>query len=170
MKYSKWKRACLDVLYPEGAVCLGCGRISDGNCLCPDCRRDLRHAGMLYAWDRRMLDGVPVWSMRLHEGLARTLVLKLKFDDDACAAEALADILLPLPEELTLSPDTVITWVPMPASRRRERCVDHAHLLAQAFAGRLRLLCRPLLHFRFYFPPYIFLFLILFSFLILCFL
>ena len=42
-------------------------------------------------------------------------------------------------------PDTVVTWVTMPESRRRERAVDHGRLLAEAFAEKLSLPCRQLL-------------------------
>ncbi len=134
-----------EILYPEGAICQGCGKISDGRALCPDCREALRHSGMLEAWAFREVDGVPVWSLREHEKLARHLVLRLKYNACACVAEELAEIVVPLSGDLKLSPDTIVTWVPMPASRRRERCVDHGRLLAEASARRLRLLCRPLL-------------------------
>jgi len=138
-------RAVLDVLYPEGALCQGCGKISDGECLCPDCRRELRTAGMLEAWAYRDLNGIPAWSMRGHTGLPRRLVIRLKHGANACIARELAEIAVPAPADLRLSPDTVVTWVPMPPSRLRERCVDHARLLAEAVAARYRLLCRPLL-------------------------
>ncbi len=134
-----------EIVYPEGALCQGCGKISDGRCLCPDCRKDLLHNGMLYAWERRDLGGVQAWSARGHTGLPRRLILRLKYHADACVAEELAEMLLSLPEELRISPNTIVTWVPMPARRRRERCVDHGRLLAEASARKLRLLCRPLL-------------------------
>lgn len=134
-----------DIVYPEGAVCQGCGKTSDGRCLCPDCREELRHSGMLHAWERRDLDGVEAWSVREHSGLVRKLIHGLKYRAEACIAEELAEIILPLPEGLSLSPHTIVTWVPMPEHRRRERCVDHGRLLAEATARKLRLLCRPLL-------------------------
>ncbi len=134
-----------DVLYPEGAVCQGCGKISDGRPLCPDCRDALLTGGMLDAWAFREVDGVPVWSLRSHENLPRHLVHRLKYNACACVAEELTEMLLPLPDELKLKPETVVTWVPMPESRRKERCVDHGRLLAEASARKLRLLCRPLL-------------------------
>ena len=137
--------ALREVIYPEGALCQGCGKLSDGRCLCPSCREELRHAGLLYAWERRDLGGVDAWSMRGHTDLARRLVIRLKHGANACIAEELAEIVLPLPSALRLSPDTVVTWVPMPENRKRERCVDHAALLADAIARKLRLLCRPLL-------------------------
>lgn len=148
-KTPSWLRSVasvfLDIVYPEGALCQGCGRITDGQCLCPACRDELRHAGMMYAWDQRILNGVPAWSLRGHTGLARHLILRLKYNADACIAQEMADVLLPLPPGLSFSPDTVVTWVPMPKRRKQERCVDHGQLLAEASARKLRLLCRPLL-------------------------
>ncbi len=134
-----------EVLYPEGAICQGCGKVSDGRPLCPECRENLRNSGLLEAWSFREVDGVPVWSLRAHETLPRHLVHKLKYNATACVAPELAEIVVPLPGDLRLSPHTVVTWVPMPASRKMERCVDHGKLLAEATARRLRLLCRPLL-------------------------
>ena len=34
-------RFLLDCVYPEGAVCRGCRKISDGTPLCPSCRKRL---------------------------------------------------------------------------------------------------------------------------------
>ena len=64
---------------------------------------------------------------------------------EARAARILAGLLLPLPEDVSFPPDTVVTWVTMPESRRRERAVDHGRLLAEAFAEKLSLPCRQLL-------------------------
>ena len=36
----------LDTVYPLGAVCRSCGRLSDGSPLCPDCSRRLRADGV----------------------------------------------------------------------------------------------------------------------------
>ena len=60
-------------------------------------------------------------------------------------ADELADLLLPVPSHICFSPETVVTWVPMPERRRRERCIDHGKVLAEAAAARLNLSCRPLL-------------------------
>lgn len=141
----KTKEMVLDIVYPEGAICLGCGKISDGRCLCAACREELLHSGMLYAWERRDVDGVDVWSARLYSGLARRLVWRLKYEANACVAKELAEVVVSLPKELVLSPGTIVTWVPMPAGRRRERCVDHGRMLAEETAKKLRLLCRQLL-------------------------
>ena len=139
----------LDLVYPEGAVCRSCGKISDGGVLCPDCLARLRDDGALFAWEKEEPEpGLTAYCLRPHEGVARDLVLLLKHRAEACAARQLADLVLPLPEGISFSPDTVVTWVTMPESRRRERCVDHGRLLAEETARRLELPCRQLLNRR----------------------
>jgi predicted amidophosphoribosyltransferase len=72
-------------------------------------------------------------------------VLRLKHSAEKCLAEELAGLLLPVPSHVVFPPETVVTWVPMPESRRRERCIDHGKALAEAAAARLGLSRRPLL-------------------------
>jgi len=104
-------RFLLDCVYPEGAVCRGCGKISDGTPLCPSCRKRLTEEGAGLAWDFTDLEpGLPAYSLRPHDGLPRQLILNLKHRGEACLAEELARLILPLPAYLTLSPDTVVTW------------------------------------------------------------
>ncbi len=135
-----------ELVYPEGALCCACGRVSDGQALCPACRKALRDDGFAAAWDREeIMPGLVAWSLRPHRGIHRTLVLRLKHGTEARAAGLLADLLLPLPEGLSFPPETVVTWVAMPASRLRERAIDHGELLARAVAERLGFPCRPLL-------------------------
>ena len=135
-----------EILYPEGALCLNCGRISDGNTLCPDCRRDLREGDLLESWETGEVGGVPFWSMRPHRGIPRTLILRLKHGAESRAAAELAAILQTRPAYFpALSPDTVVTWVPGPKGRILERGVDHGKLLAEAMARELGRPCRPLL-------------------------
>lgn len=134
-----------DLIWPEGAVCLSCGKISDGESLCPDCRKAL-HSITGSSWTRQPTDGLEVWSLRRHQGVARDLVLKLKHGTVSAAAESLLEAVLPLPEEVSFSPDTVVTWVTMPATRLRERGIDHGRLLAEGVAKRLGLSCRSLLN------------------------
>ena len=135
-----------DVLYPEGALCCACGRITDGGGLCAACRESLLHDGAFFAWDRSdPAPDLPAWSLRPHSGVPRELVIRLKYGAEARAARLLAGLLLPLPEDVSFPPDTVVTWVTMPESRRRERAIDHGRLLAETFAEKLSLPCRPLL-------------------------
>ena len=136
----------LDVVFPESAVCRACGRISDAGLLCSGCRDRLRADGTVCAWDREDLEpDLPAYFLRPHTGVARRLVLRLKHSAEKGLADELADLLLPLPAHVSFDPSSVVTWVPMPASRRRERCIDHGQALAEAAAKRLNLSCRPLL-------------------------
>ncbi len=136
----------LETVFPERAVCRVCGRISKGGILCAECENSLQADGITMAWDRESLDpGLNAYVLRPHTGVARQLVLRLKHNAEKCVADELADLILPVPSHVFFSPDTVVTWVPMPESRRRERCIDHGQVLAEAAAERLGLPCRPLL-------------------------
>ena len=136
-----------EIVYPEGAFCLACGRTARGDCLCPECREELRNLYVLESWNSERLTGqVTVWSMRPHRGVARQLVLRLKFGAEKRAAAELAALLRDRPPLFpVLPPETVVTWVPGPKNRIRERCIDHGRLLAEAAAAELGLRCEPLL-------------------------
>ena len=138
-----WTR---DVLWPEGAFCCACGRVTDGGGLCAACRESLLHDGVFLAWERTdPAPNLPAWSLRPHDGVPRDLILRLKYGAEARAARLLAELLLPLPPDVSFPPDTVVTWVTMPESRLRDRAVDHGRLLAETFAEKLSLPCRQLL-------------------------
>ena len=140
---ARWGR---DVLWPEGAFCCACGRATGGGVLCAACDASLRNDGFLFSWQRSdPAPDLPAWSLRPHEGVARTLVIRLKYGAEARAARVLAELVLPPPEDFVLPPDTVVTWVTMPESRRRDRGIDHGRLLAEAFAEKLSLPYRQLL-------------------------
>ena len=50
-----------DAVWPEGVLCCVCGRITDGDSLCPSCRLDLQAQGYVFSWDRtELLPGVTV--------------------------------------------------------------------------------------------------------------
>ena len=99
-----------DVLWPEGAFCCACGRITRGGALCASCRESLLHDGAFLAWDRSdPAPDLPAWSLRPHDGVPRELVLRLKYDADARAAKLLSELLLPLPEDVSFPPGTVVT-------------------------------------------------------------
>jgi predicted amidophosphoribosyltransferase len=140
------KTFLLETVFPEHAVCRACGKISEGGVLCRECENRLRSDGMVDAWDREDLEpDLPAYTLRPHTGVARQLVLRLKHSAEKCVADELADLILPVPGHISFPPDTVVTWVPMPESRRRERCIDHGRTLAEAAASRLHLSCRALL-------------------------
>lgn len=139
-------RTLRDLVYPEGALCCACGRVSKGEPLCAACRKSLLSEGFSRAWDEaEIAPGIIARGLRPHEGIHRQLVLNLKHSAEARAAELLADLVLPLPKELSFPPETVVTWVAMPLSRQRDRAIDHGELLARACAARLGLECRALL-------------------------
>ena len=135
-----------DVVWPETALCCACGRATDGSTLCPACRKELHSSGFMYAWYPTELEpGFTAWSLRPYGGIARKLVLRLKYDAEGRAAKLLAELVQPLPEYLSFPPDTIVTWITMPESRRRDRFIDHGRLLAEAVAEQLCLPCRQLL-------------------------
>lgn len=135
-----------EVVWPEGAFCCACGRITGGGALCASCRQALLDDGYVFSWERTDPEpGLTAWSLRPHEGIHRTLVLRLKYSAEARAARLLAELVLPLPPDVSFPPDTVVTWVTMPESRRRDRGIDHGRVLAEAVAEKLSLPCRQLL-------------------------
>ena len=135
-----------DVVWPEEALCCACGRITKGGALCPACRESLTYDGSSFAWEPCEPEpGLRAWSLRPHEGVARQLVIRLKHGAEARAARLLSELLLPLPEDFILPPETVVTWVTMPESRLCERAIDHGRMLAELFAEKLSLPCRQLL-------------------------
>ena len=140
------KTFLLETVFPEKAVCRACGRITQGGVLCADCESRLKYDGMIFAWNREELEpGFPAYTLRPHAGVARQMVLRPKHGAEKCIADELADLMLPVPEHITFDPATVVTWVPMPESRRRERCIDHGKAIAEAVARRLDLPCKALL-------------------------
>ena len=140
------KEFLLDTVYPEKAVCRACGKITEGGVLCRECEERLRSDGFTMAWDREDLEpDLPAYILRPHTGIARQMVIRLKHHAEKCVADELADLLLPVPPHISFPPETVVTWVPMPESRRQERCIDHGKVLAEAAADRLGLRCRPLI-------------------------
>ena len=142
----EWGLILKEILYPEGAVCLVCGKISEGECLCSACGKELRQSDLAESWERRDLQGADAWSIRPHRGIARELVIRLKYGANVCAAGELVRLLEERPPVFPDFPrETVVTWVPMPASRKRERCIDHGKVLAEYTARQLHLPCRQLL-------------------------
>lgn len=108
-------------------TCDGCGRRVAGVSPCATCSDGLS------AISRPSVDGVHVGFA--YEGLARNLVIGMKYRNHRGNARILVDALLarvgPLP------PVDVITWVPTTRSRARRRGVDHAELLARRVGHRV---------------------------------
>ncbi|MCQ2457205.1 MAG: hypothetical protein MJ142_00570 [Clostridia bacterium] len=128
-----------DILFPEDAVCAVCGAITNEHLLCSGCRAALDREALAYAgrWTRPDLPDAR--SAFAHRDIARDLVLMLKHQSVAAAADLLAGYMMPPARSLLLPPYTVVTYVTMPESRLRERGIDHGQLLARAVARRLSL-------------------------------
>ena len=124
------------ILFPEGAVCLCCGKISDGHPLCPVCRLLLEEEAFEPDMCRMDRYEGPSWSVWPHRGRARRLVHLLKYDAVRCCAELLGTPMARLARKAELPADTTVTWVTMPKRRLRERGIDHGRLLAET-VGRM---------------------------------
>lgn len=116
------------ILYPERIICVCCGRPSRGDLLCEACAREL---------EELRLDGPREGASYRFDGPARKLIHRLKYENVAAAATILARAMALDAMKMHLPPDTVVTWVTMPETRRAMRGIDHGKLLAQAVALRL---------------------------------
>jgi predicted amidophosphoribosyltransferase len=106
--------------------------------ICRGCAAALRPAGDLAV---EGLDGA--WALLAYEGVARDLVLALKFRNRRSALGPLATAMAGLvPGQVR--PDAV-TWLPATPARRRRRGYDQAELLARRVARRLAVQALPLL-------------------------
>lgn len=137
-----WIRRALrtleDIIWPRRLLCLACEELADEGQLCDVCRAQLT--------DLRMRDqSGPVRFAYAYGEAARQLVISLKFDGVAEAAELLADAMAEEAGGMALPEDTVVTWVSMPKRRRRVRGIDHGYLLAKAVADRIGLPVQQLL-------------------------
>lgn len=133
-----------DAVFPRKMMCLVCGAPSHGEALCAACREKLQSA--VCCDDVKpdvFIEGAgSVW---YHEGVPRKLVHRLKYDAIADAAEVLAAGIAQLARENSLPEAMVVTSVPMPKRRMRERGIDHGRTLAEAVARELSLPYEPLL-------------------------
>lgn len=122
-----------DALFPQHVFCLTCGALSLPNAICPVCLAvldDLRLPS-----DALALNAAAVWG---YHGIARQLVLMLKYSGIAECAQVLADGMASACP-FALPPDTVVTSVPMTKKHLDARGIDHGRLLAEAFAQRRNL-------------------------------
>lgn len=147
----------LDTVWPEQSLCLCCKKVlrpfdlalqpdQPDTVLCLDCREALERR--LFGKDGQITRTLftDVLSAFRYSGPVRDLVLGLKHGTVSAAAGPLILYTADLAQrKLRLPPDTVVTWVTMPAGRRRERCIDHGRVLAEGIAMELGLPCRQLL-------------------------
>ena len=108
-----------DALFPQHVFCLTCGALSLPNAICPVCLAvldDLRLSGAALA-----PNAAAVWG---YHGIARQLVLMLKYSGIAECAQVLADGMASACP-FALPPDTVVTSVPMTKKHLDARGIDH---------------------------------------------
>lgn len=133
-------RVLLDLLLPPH--CPGCGR--EGAVICDTCRQPLR---------RRLQEppgapiGLPVsmpadlvqleWCATF-SGPVRDAIHALKYRGERRLIEPLAETLAERWQRVGAGAD-IVTWVPVHATRRRERGFDQAEDLARSMAARLHL-------------------------------
>ena len=152
-KLAEWVK---DTVWPEQALCLCCHRVlrkvdrilqpeTAEPLVCAECLDELE--------DEKLVDDFTTVGLFLQSvsafpygGHARHLVIDLKYNTQAAAAEVMIPYLAEAAKKIRkLPPDTVITWVTMPPNRKLERCIDHGRLLAEGTAKALGLECRQLL-------------------------
>ncbi len=122
----------LEAACPRGLGCLCCDELIDEGLLCPTCQAGLE-AMRLDPEDAKSEQGISVFR---YDGIASQLVVQLKENCYADAALILAEGMTPTIAEMHLTADTIVTWVTMPETRRRERGIDHGRVLCEAVAAR----------------------------------
>ncbi len=130
-----------DLIAPRGVKCLCCDVNSAGQLLCADCARGL----LAVRVPSDEAGTAAVRSSLRYDGVAKDLVLKLKLEALADAAEPLADVMAETVKQMDLPDDTILTWVTMPTLRRLERGIDHGRKLCEALGRRTGFPVRQLL-------------------------
>ena len=130
-----------EVLWPRGMKCLCCYYASEGELLCPACKKALQAMKLDEAGQGDAL----IRSVYKYDGIVRQLVHQLKLDCQKDAAEVLAEGMAEMLMEMNLPADTVLTWVTMPSMRRKKRGIDHGRTLCEAVARRTGFTSRQIL-------------------------
>lgn len=138
----KWLMGFDEFIAPSGVKCLCCDGAGEGEMLCPTCSKALE-AMRLFPEESGM--GNEVRCTYRYDGVAKELVLLLKEDRNAFAAHALAAGMAKSLAEMQMPPNTVITWVTMPAIRLKQRGIDHGYELSRAVGLRCSLPVKQLL-------------------------
>ena len=160
--WRKISRAVLELVYPRGVSCLGCGdplHADRRTGLCEKCMQRLEKLKITDACPRCMtkLDangrcgfcrGKPIRYLRAcygaytYTGLARKLIWRLKFHWEDEPAQVLADNMLPLPPRGEYD---ALVPVPLHERRQRRRGANQAETLCRLLAPRLGMPVLPLL-------------------------
>lgn len=135
----KLKEVLEDVFWPRGIACLCCNELIDGGILCTNCQDALN------AMRVKSHEQGDIRSTYYYDGMAKELVVMLKFECVEDAAQVLAEAMVEEIRCMNLPDDTVITWVTMPKKRLRERGIDHGRTLCEAVSKLCGLEVRRLL-------------------------
>lgn len=127
-----------NLLWPRRMKCLTCDVFTEGELLCSMCASELN--GLLLPPSEGKVQSV--WA---YKDRAAQLIRSLKDQCVADCAIVLAEGMAEVVKRMGIPEDTVLTWVTMPARRRRERGVDHGRLLCEAVAERTGMQARELL-------------------------
>ena len=130
-----------EILWPHALGCLCCEELCPGQLLCPDCQSAL---DAMKLPDDLSKEG-NVNSVYRYDGIARQLVVLLKDQCMADAADVLAQEMANAVKAMELPPDTVLTWVTMPEVRRKKRGIDHGRTLCKAVAKQMGMPMKQLL-------------------------
>jgi ComF family protein len=109
--------ACCGALPAVPPRCYRCGAAADAFRTCKSCRR---HSALFQ-----------VWCATMHDGAAKTLVHRLKFERARTAADIAAHVMA---IQLPARSDWLVTHAPTAPQRVRERGYDQAQLMARRLA------------------------------------
>lgn len=118
---NKIRDGIVDVIWPK--KCLGCGR--EGSYICKDCEVFLGEVESVGSLSQTNI--ISVWE---YEGLMEKLISKIK--EDGCyhiIGELVARVFGKI--ELSLPPDTYITYVPMHKKKEKRRGFNQAAFIAR---------------------------------------
>ncbi len=124
---SLWCTACRTSAPVAVERCYKCNRLAAGSRTCKGCRQS-----GLYS----------VRAVTRYEGVAKSLVWKLKFDGARAGTTVAADMMA---SSFVPPAGAIITHVPTATSRVRQRGYDQAYLIARQLARRTGLSYQPLM-------------------------
>lgn len=133
MKIKEITEKAMDLLYPKGLTCNGCGReLNDEEreyAICVDCAKYFNPAG-----EQPVIFGdVSVYAAFLYDGLVRKYVLDYKDSNKPFLAEYMAKYLYEIYLKMDVSAER-ICYVPSSESARRRRGYDGMKYVAEEFS------------------------------------
>ncbi|QCX33927.1 ComF family protein [Caloramator sp. E03] len=134
----------LDIIFPKASYCTVCKRIliDNKNFICSGCLTQIRFANHQCRRCGEIIDSFPckncysfkgfydeVYSVCLYEGLARDMILRLKYKDDRDISITMAYLIYDILYKNNVCYD-FITYVPSSKVRDRKRGYNHSKLIA----------------------------------------